>query len=174
MSRRPRRTRRIALVSSSRLVQSCRARLCGKEVSPTPPLDCAWTPLGQGNILGERAPDGMHLSRPAPTEGQITVTPIKKLQENSMYWRYRFFTRRQLAVRRWWRELRQSRLRPRDIERKRNCALDSPLLVAGAWPPRIPMPGPAASTLGAASLSWWLWQQYGPPWISPRSINQVF
>jgi len=32
-----------------------------------------------------------------------------------MYWRYRFFTRRQLAVRRWWRELRQSRLRPRDF-----------------------------------------------------------
>jgi hypothetical protein len=47
--------------------------------------------------------------------GQPAVTPIKKLQENSMYWRYRFFTRRQLAVRRWWRELRQTRLRPRDL-----------------------------------------------------------
>jgi hypothetical protein len=66
-----------------------------------------------------RALDGMHLSRPVPTEGQGTVTPIKKLQENSMYWRYRFFTRRQLAMRRWWRELRQSRLRPRDFRQAR-------------------------------------------------------
>ena len=60
-----------------------------------------------------RASDRVNLSSPALTKGQLTVTPIKKLQENSMYWRYRFFTRRQLAVRRWWRELRQSRLRPR-------------------------------------------------------------
>jgi hypothetical protein len=32
---------------------------------------------------------------------------FKKLQENSLYWRYRFITRRYLAMRRWWRELRQ-------------------------------------------------------------------
>jgi hypothetical protein len=32
---------------------------------------------------------------------------FKKLQENSLYWRYRFITRRYLALRRWWRELRQ-------------------------------------------------------------------
>jgi hypothetical protein len=36
---------------------------------------------------------------------------FKKLQENSMYWRYRYVTRRSLAVRRWWRELRQGRAR---------------------------------------------------------------
>jgi hypothetical protein len=34
---------------------------------------------------------------------------FKKLQENSMYWRYRYVTRRSLAVKRWWRELRQRR-----------------------------------------------------------------
>lgn len=37
---------------------------------------------------------------------------FKKMQENSLYWRYRFLTRRWLAARRWWREVRQSR-RPR-------------------------------------------------------------
>jgi hypothetical protein len=31
---------------------------------------------------------------------------FKKLQENSLYWRYRFITRRWLAMRRWWRERR--------------------------------------------------------------------
>ena len=36
---------------------------------------------------------------------------FKKLQENSLYWRYRFITRRYLAVKRWWRELRQPRQR---------------------------------------------------------------
>ena len=36
-----------------------------------------------------------------------------------MYWRYRFLTRRQLALRRWWRELRQTRLRPRDLRQAR-------------------------------------------------------
>ncbi len=40
---------------------------------------------------------------------------FKKLQENSLYWRYRFITRRYLAVRRWWRELRQPRQRPRGV-----------------------------------------------------------
>jgi hypothetical protein len=39
------------------------------------------------------------------------MAPFKKLQENSMYWRYRYFTRRQLAVKRWWRELRRPRVR---------------------------------------------------------------
>jgi hypothetical protein len=45
------------------------------------------------------------------TEGQRIMAPFKKLQENSMYWRYRYFTRRQLAVKRWWRELRRPRVR---------------------------------------------------------------
>ncbi len=36
---------------------------------------------------------------------------FKKLQENSMYWRYRFVTRRWLALKRWWRELRQPKQR---------------------------------------------------------------
>ncbi|MGH2409593.1 MAG: hypothetical protein ACRDGS_04390 [Chloroflexota bacterium] len=34
---------------------------------------------------------------------------FKKLQENSLYWRYRFLTKRWLAARRWWREVRQPR-----------------------------------------------------------------
>ncbi len=38
---------------------------------------------------------------------------FKKLQENSLYWRYRFITRRYLAIKRWWRELRQPRGRVR-------------------------------------------------------------
>jgi hypothetical protein len=38
---------------------------------------------------------------------------FRKLQENSLYWRYRFITRRYLAVKRWWRELRQPRQRIR-------------------------------------------------------------
>jgi hypothetical protein len=41
------------------------------------------------------------------------VDLFKKLQENSLYWRYRFITRRYLAVKRWWRELRQPRQRVR-------------------------------------------------------------
>ena len=62
----------------------------------------------------------------------MTVTPIKKLQENSMYWRYRFLTRRQLALRRWWRELRQSRLRPRVAPiRGRGMAAVNPYARAG-------------------------------------------
>ena len=36
---------------------------------------------------------------------------FRKLQENSLYWRYRFITRRYLAFRRWWRELRQPKNR---------------------------------------------------------------
>lgn len=34
---------------------------------------------------------------------------FKKLQENSLYWRYRFITRRWLALKRWWRERRSPR-----------------------------------------------------------------
>lgn len=34
---------------------------------------------------------------------------FKKLQENSLYWRYRFITRRWLAMKRWWRERRSPR-----------------------------------------------------------------
>jgi hypothetical protein len=32
---------------------------------------------------------------------------FKKLQENSLYWRYRFITSRYLRMKRWWRELRR-------------------------------------------------------------------
>ena len=39
---------------------------------------------------------------------------FKKLQENSLYWRYRFISRRYLAIKRWWRELRSPR--PRTIK----------------------------------------------------------
>ena len=46
----------------------------------------------------------------APTRGRLVPMGLfKKLQENSLYWRYRFITRRFLAVKRWWRELRQPR-----------------------------------------------------------------
>ncbi len=38
---------------------------------------------------------------------------FKKLQENSLYWRYRFVTKRWLAAKRWWREVRQPRQQPR-------------------------------------------------------------
>ena len=38
---------------------------------------------------------------------------FKKLQENSLYWRFRFITRRWLALRRWWREVRLPRRQPR-------------------------------------------------------------
>jgi hypothetical protein len=34
---------------------------------------------------------------------------FKKLQENSLYWQFRYFTRPKLAVKRWWRERRQPR-----------------------------------------------------------------
>lgn len=40
---------------------------------------------------------------------------FKKLQENSLYWRYRFITRRYLAIKRRWRELRQPRQRVRVV-----------------------------------------------------------
>jgi hypothetical protein len=39
------------------------------------------------------------------------MNPLKKLQENSMYWQYRFITRRWLAVKRWTRSWRQPSLR---------------------------------------------------------------
>jgi len=34
---------------------------------------------------------------------------LKKLQENWIYWRFRYFTRRWLAVKGWWRQRRQPR-----------------------------------------------------------------
>lgn len=34
---------------------------------------------------------------------------LKKLQENWVYWRFRYFTRRWLAVKGWWRQRRQPR-----------------------------------------------------------------
>ncbi|MDB5075639.1 MAG: hypothetical protein JWO42_1818 [Chloroflexi bacterium] len=52
---------------------------------------------------------------------------FKKLQENSLYWRYRFVTRRYLAVKRWWRELRQPRGRSRMVRVvPRGMAANSP------------------------------------------------
>jgi hypothetical protein len=39
------------------------------------------------------------------------MNSFKKLQQNSMYWRYRFITRRWLALKRWTRSWRQPSLR---------------------------------------------------------------
>jgi hypothetical protein len=39
------------------------------------------------------------------------MNPFKKLQENSLYWRYRFITRRWLAAKRWTRSLRRPQMR---------------------------------------------------------------
>lgn len=35
--------------------------------------------------------------------GLVSVGLFKKLQENRLYWQYRFITRRYLELRRWWR-----------------------------------------------------------------------
>jgi len=42
-------------------------------------------------------------------KSRVAMPLFKKLQENSLYWRYRFLTKRWLAARRWWREVRQPR-----------------------------------------------------------------
>jgi len=52
---------------------------------------------------------------------------FKKMQENSLYWRYRFVTKRVMAVRRWWREVRQPRAWTRVTPiRGRGMAASSP------------------------------------------------
>lgn len=55
---------------------------------------------------------------------------FKKLQENSLYWRYRFVTRRWLAMRRWWRE-RQSPRSAITAVRYRGVAAGSTYLRGG-------------------------------------------
>ena len=61
-----------------------------------------WNTL-QGGAVGSQIDQGR----------LVPMDLFKKLQENSLYWRYRFITRRYLAIRRWWRELRQPRQRAR-------------------------------------------------------------
>ena len=51
---------------------------------------------------------------------------FKKLQENSLYWRYRFITRRWLGMKRWWRERRSPRPYPVGSMRMRAMAAASP------------------------------------------------
>jgi hypothetical protein len=51
---------------------------------------------------------------------------FKKLQENSLYWRYRFITRRYLEVRRWWRTRGQVRRVPQTTPRFRGTAAYNP------------------------------------------------
>jgi len=50
---------------------------------------------------------------------------FKKLQENSLYWRYRFISRRWLAMKRWWRELRQPKVMRPQV-RYRGAAMRTP------------------------------------------------
>lgn len=49
---------------------------------------------------------------------------FKKLQENSLYWRYRFITRRWLALKRWWRERRAPRPRVVTVRYRGMSGLD--------------------------------------------------
>ncbi len=53
----------------------------------------------------------MHRLAAASDGERHGMRPFKKLQENSLYWRYRFITRRWLAVKRWSRGVRQPSLR---------------------------------------------------------------